>query len=120
MKRVLHVEDEALLMTTVRMLLAPDFETVGCATVAQAVAALSDGTLRAIVCDLALPDGNASDVYDAVASQRPDLVSRFVVTTGGATSDETERFLVDHDIVKLAKPFDIDELAARLTTLTAP
>lgn len=120
MRRVLHVEDEALLTTTVRMLLAPAWETVACSTVKDALAALSDATLEAVVCDLALPDGTASDVYRAIVTERPDLRGRFVVTTGGATSEETERFLVDHDIVKMAKPFDIDELADLLTKLTAP
>lgn len=119
MRRVLHVEDEALLTTTVRMLLAPSWVTVGCATVKDALASLADTTIEAVVCDLALPDGTASDVYRAAEAIRPDLLGRFVVTTGGATSVETERFLVDHDIVKLAKPFDIDELAELLTTLTA-
>lgn len=120
MRRVLHIEDEALLTTTVKLLLAPAWETVACATVHDAVAALSDASIEAVVCDLALPDGSASEVYEALMEKRPDLVTRFVVTTGGATNDKAERFLRDHHIVAMAKPFDIDELISALTRLTGP
>ncbi len=118
MKRLLHVEDEPLLITTLRLLLAPDWETVPCGTVAEARSALDDGGLAAIVCDLRLPDGSAEDVYQAALAGRPELAERFVVTTGGATSDSAARFLATPGLHTLPKPFDVDELTALLRRLT--
>lgn len=119
-KRLLHVEDERLLTTTVKLLLAPEWEAVACPTAADAMAALADPDVTAIVCDLALPDGSAEGVYAAVRARRPELVSRFVVTTGGATTDAAARFLRTPGLPTLSKPFDIDELVALLARLTAP
>lgn len=119
MKRVLHVEDEPLLTATLKLLLAPEWDTVACATVSAALTALDDPDLVAVVCDLRLPDGTAEDVHRAVLARRPDLAARFVVTTGGATSDAAARFLATPGVPTLSKPFDVDELTAALRRLTA-
>lgn len=120
MRRVLHVEDERMLTTTLKVLLAPEWEAIAVESVAAARGALADPALSAVICDLSLPDGTAEDVYAAVRAGRPDLAGRFIVTTGGATTDATERLLLSAGLPALAKPFDIDELVRRLRGFTAP
>jgi signal transduction histidine kinase len=71
---------------------------------------LSDESFDVILCDLAMPGISGADLYETIASTRPELVGKFVFLTGGAYSREARAFLDGVPNVSLQKPFSIESL----------
>jgi len=65
-----------------------------------------------VLCDLVMPELSGVDVYEAL--QARGLAERVLVITGGATSEETARFLEEARPPVLYKPFKADELRERV------
>jgi PAS domain S-box-containing protein len=109
-RRILLVDDEVHVRTTLARLLAPH-EVVVAAGAREAIDILSrDVGFDAIVCDLHMQDGSGADVYACLAEKAPHLQGRVVFMTGGAYTDEAERFLATSARPCLEKPFMPAEL----------
>ncbi len=114
--RLLVVEDNALLSELLaKGLHTAGYETDLLATAAEARAALMTTTYAAVILDLGLPDGDGSEVLRAlrragkgtpvlVATARDDVTKRVCTLNEGADD-------------YLVKPFDLDELLARIRAL---
>ena len=111
--RILVVEDDPILSDGLRAGLGLTGATVECvATCGDAAAALGTTAFAAVVLDLMLPDGSGLDVLRELRARgdrtpvvlltaRDDVANRIAGLDGGADD-------------YLGKPFDLDELSARI------
>jgi CheY-like chemotaxis protein len=78
-------------------------------------------TLRfdAVLCELYLPDMDASDFHAAVDHIEPGLAARTLFMSGGLVVDRTRHFLARIPNQWIAKPFDLAQLRAALDKLSA-
>lgn len=114
--RVLVVEDDAMLMDGLRVGLGLSGFTVDAvATCKDAEAALRTTAFDALVLDLMLPDGSGLDVL-ASLRRRDSTVPVLLLTARDAVADRITGLDAGADDY-LGKPFDLDEVAARLRAL---
>ena len=116
--RVLVVDDEPLIGTTLRILL--DEHDVIVVTAGRAARALLErgDDFDAILCDLMLEDVSGMDLAQWLQAERPDLASRVVFMTGGAFTEEARSFLRSVPIDRqLEKPFSSEEIYRVLASL---
>lgn len=106
---ILLVDDDELVRTSVRRVLAKHdvtTESDGAAAIEKIVA----GDYDLVLCDLMMPGKSGMEVYHEVVARRPELAKRFVFISGGASTEEAERFLEEHATERLDKPFGMDSL----------
>jgi CheY-like chemotaxis protein len=105
--RILLVDDEPLLLKSfTRYLGGVCGHAVTCAGGGgEALAHLETGEIVDLIfCDLTMPDIDGVQVHRAICEYHPQLRSRFVFLTGGAT-DEATRSYIDHSgALVLSKP----------------
>ncbi len=114
--RVLVVEDDEVLQNGLTVGLGIHgiaADAVG--TCADAMAALASTSFDGVVLDVMLPDGSGFDVLRALR-QRNDTVPVLLLTARDTVADRI-RGLDDGADDYLGKPFDLDEVAARLRAL---
>ncbi|GBU15833.1 MULTISPECIES: response regulator [Methylobacteriaceae] len=111
--RILVVEDDTILSDGLRAGLGLGGATVDCvATCADAEAALATSAFSAIVLDLMLPDGSGLDVLRGLR-RRNDRTPVVLLTARDAVADRIAGLDGGADDY-LGKPFDLDELSARI------
>jgi len=111
--RILVVEDDTILSDGLRAGLGLAGATVDCvATCADAEAALATSAFSAIVLDLMLPDGSGLDVLRGLR-RRNDRTPVVLLTAWDAVADRIAGLDGGADDY-LVKPFDLDELSARI------
>ncbi len=111
--RILVVEDDTILADGLRAGLSLGGATVECvATCADAEAALATSTFSAVVLDLMLPDGSGLDVLRGLR-RRADRTPVVLLTARDAVADRIAGLDGGADDY-LGKPFDLDELSARI------
>lgn len=114
--RILVVEDDPILSDGLRAGLSLTGATVDTvATCEDADAAIASSRYSAIVLDIMLPDGSGLDVLRALRS-RNDATPVLLLTARDSVGDKVAGLDSGADDY-LAKPFDLDELAARLRAI---
>ncbi len=114
--RILLVEDDPVLADGVRAGLSIAGFTVDVvSTCADARAALAGARFDALVLDLMLPDGSGLDVLGAMRAGL-DATPVLLLTALDETADKVRGLDTGADDY-LGKPFDLDELGARLRAL---
>jgi two-component system response regulator MprA len=114
--RVWILEDEAGLRDVlVRSLGAEGFDATGVGTAHELVARVADNLPDALVIDIGLPDADGRDVCQALRAQGIDTPVLFL-TARDALTDRLAGFNAGGDDYVI-KPFDIEEVAARLHAL---
>jgi two-component system, OmpR family, response regulator QseB len=114
--RVLLVEDDQVLCDGVRVGLGMQGATVDAvSTLADAYCALSNNSFDAIVLGVMLPDGSGIDWLRAVRASG-DRTPTLVLTALDETPDRIAGLDAGADDY-LGKPFDLDELAARVRAI---
>ena len=118
MKRILIVEDDALLNKTLAYNLISDGWDVTPALNARTAAALLAGTeYDLVLLDINLPDGNGYDLCRLVKPEHPDTVVIFL-TANDQESDQLRGYeagAVDY----LTKPFSIEALQRKIRAMFA-
>ncbi|TDR84495.1 response regulator [Enterovirga rhinocerotis] len=115
--RILVVEDDPILADGLRAGLAlKGSATDVVATCEDAEAALSTTRYAAVVLDIMLPDGSGVDLLRRLRRKR-DTTPVLLLTARDAIEDKVGGLDAGADDY-LAKPFDLDELAARLRAIT--
>jgi CheY-like chemotaxis protein/two-component sensor histidine kinase len=115
---VLVVDDDALVLSTVRRILDEEHDVTVTRHAAEAARWLRQGRrFDVIVCDLMMPLVSGMDLYDEVAALDTSLCARFVFATGGAFTPRAQAFLERVPNTRLDKPFDLDELRALVNGL---
>ncbi|HEX7881201.1 MAG TPA: response regulator [Afipia sp.] len=114
--RILVVEDDPILSDGLRAGLTLTGATVDTvATCEDADAAIASSRYSAIVLDIMLPDGSGLDVLRGLRS-RNDATPVLLLTARDSVGDKVSGLDSGADDY-LAKPFDLDELAARLRAI---
>jgi CheY-like chemotaxis protein len=94
MRRVLVVEDDAVMSESIRELLRTSkTEVVLTATLAGALAQLATSSFDCIVTDLALPGGTGYDLLEQLAADASRAALPVIVYTGRVLSDDEEQRL---------------------------
>jgi CheY-like chemotaxis protein len=108
-RRILVAEDEPVVCQLLARLLEEDGATVTLAHDGQeAWERLATADFDLIVADLRMPKIDGRRLYERVAEERPELVRRFVFSTGDLVRQETVRFLENLPNRILAKPLDVE------------
>lgn len=111
--RLLVVEDDAVLRDGLQVGLSACGWTVdGVGRVDDALAALAASAFEVVVLDLGLPDGEGLEVLRRIRDRRME-VGVLILSARDAVADRIEGLDTGADDY-LAKPFDLDEVAARL------
>lgn len=114
--RILVVEDDPVLMDGLKVGLGLSGATVDeVSTCADARAALAATRFDAVVLDLMLPDGSGLDVLKGLRA-REDATPVLLLTALDDTADRVKGLDAGADDY-LGKPFDLDELAARVRAI---
>jgi CheY-like chemotaxis protein len=115
---LLLVEDDAVLagvMTRWVHWLGATLDTAGLGAAALSMAA--EKKYDVVLLDLSLPDMKGEEVYAGLVKARPDLASRVIILTGGATNKEAKAFLRSTHCPVVLKPFELENLARQIVTL---
>ena len=114
--RILVVEDDPVLSNGLKVGLGLTGATVDqVATCADALVALTSSRFDAIVLDLMLPDGSGLDVLKKMRADK-DQTPVLLLTAMDETSDRIAGLDSGADDY-MGKPFDLDELAARIRAI---
>ena len=107
---VVVIDDEPLVGRSIRRALrGHDVEVFSSGR--EAIDRLRSGDPFDIVfCDLMMPEVSGVEVYNQVASDVPDLGSRFVFMTGGAFTAPAREFLETTPLLCLEKPFELRQV----------
>jgi two-component system NtrC family sensor kinase len=109
-RNILVIDDEPDILEMVTEALEP----VGCRTItllgSQGVdAALAQGNIDLVLCDLKMPGLNGFEVYRLIRGKYPELAGRFILMTGNLA--DADRYGADIDaITLLPKPFTLARL----------
>jgi len=115
--RVLFADDEPLIRNLAAPALEP-FDVVTAASGREVIGLLARGeAFDAIVCDLQMPDLGGVDVYEWIATNRPELVTRIVFITGGAFTERGRELLDRTQRPCIFKPFELEQLHAAVVRL---
>jgi CheY-like chemotaxis protein len=117
---VLIVDDEPLLAASLRELLDDDFDVEVAATVLEGKERLRVSPhMDVVLCDVHLLDGTGMDLYRAWRELAPGREGHLVFCTGGNAAPALESQMAATGNVRLAKPFNLDELVGLLSKIAA-
>jgi DNA-binding response OmpR family regulator len=112
--RVLVVDDEPDLRTTIERMLRRHADVTTAATVDEAMAALSHGEYDAMVCDYGVVGAPGGERWNRLEEQVPTMLEHLLVMSGGGISAEDQAVLDELADRLLLKPFRMDALLAAL------
>lgn len=113
--RVLIVDDEPMIGRALERALSPVDDVTVVNSAFDALAFFEAGReFDLVLCDLSMPGMSGAGLYDQVAERWPLLLPRFVIMTGGASTDSTRAFLERSSVPRLDKPIDMARLRALL------
>jgi DNA-binding response OmpR family regulator len=115
-RRILVIDDELTMARIVRRALRNDqVDTArsGPEGLERAAAVPYD----AVLCDYQMPEMDGVAVYRALRDRIPELASRFILMTGGTTSEEEQALIEGLELAPLEKPFSLDDLRSRVAAV---
>ena len=117
--RILVVDDERPMRTTLAALLSDRYDVVTADSGAAAIGVLKkDSAFDAVLCDLMMPDVSGVDVYAWIQTDAPALAQKVVFMTGGAFTSRARDLLERVPDRQLEKPFELSALSAALEKVT--
>jgi two-component system cell cycle sensor histidine kinase/response regulator CckA len=112
-RRILAVDDEALLLKAYRRMLGDAHELATALGGHEALRTLERDTgFDVVLCDLQMPEMSGMELHAAVRATHPALAERFVFVTGGAFSSDARRFMEEAVSAVIQKPFRVEDLLA--------
>jgi two-component system, cell cycle sensor histidine kinase and response regulator CckA len=73
-----------------------------------------------IVCDFRMPEVSGAQVYATVEMEKPDLIRRFIFSSGDVISGEHQQFLERAVCPVLQKPFELARLREAVDRIVPP
>jgi PAS domain S-box-containing protein len=117
---VLIVDDEPLVASALcRLLRSRGYDAESAPDGRSGAQLVLSGRFDAIVCDLMMPGFSGVDLFDEVASERPDLLDRLLFLSGGAFSPREQAFVETGKRTVLAKPWTADGILAAVAAVVA-
>jgi CheY-like chemotaxis protein len=116
--KVLVIDDEVGIATTIRELLSPIHDVTAVSS-AQAALDLIEGgaSYDVILCDLMMPAVSGMALFEHIRESRPGLERRIVFMTGGAFTQGAADFLAAVPNRRLEKPFSLTMLEELIETM---
>jgi len=117
-RRALVIDDEPSIRLALRRFLARDgwqVDEAGDGKIALGKLAGAPGDPAGydlLICDLRMPGVSGPELYDWLCEHRPELLSRLIVATGDAVSQDAADFVQRTACPVLQKPFELTELRA--------
>jgi PAS domain S-box-containing protein len=113
--RILVIEDEAILASTLRLALGDRHDIVIANSGTKGLETLAtDKRFDVVLCDVMMPDRSGMDVFETVEAEFPELAPRFVFMTGGTFSARADAFFARITNPRIEKPFSMDEIDSLL------
>ena len=109
--RMLVVDDEPSVLTSMRRLLELRYRVDVASGVDDALARVESRVFDVVLCDVMMPAGGGERFYRTLSAHSPALARRIVFFTGGAVTDAARQFLHDQPQPILYKPLDLEQLA---------
>ena len=110
-KRVLIVDDEAMLVSMLVKELSQNENVIGETSSSRALETLLAGAdFDVIVCDVMMPNITGTELHERIAREKPELASKFIFVTGGTYTSSTRDYLERVPNQRLAKPFAVSDL----------
>lgn len=109
--RLLVIDDDAAVGSALRLMLEPD-HSITCVRKAREAneELLSGDQFDLVLCDATLVNVGAEELVETLSRERPELLARVVLMTGGAP-DERQRGLIERVAGRhLDKPFDAERV----------
>ncbi len=122
--RILAIDDEELVLSTIARLLAREHDVTCLASAREALALLERGDrFDLVLCDVMMPDRNGIELFQELLRSHPDDAGRVVFVTGGGASPVVDDFLrsirnrcVDKPFTKAALLATVREQLAQTRT----
>jgi signal transduction histidine kinase len=110
-KRVLLIDDEALVLSTMGRMLAPEYVVMPATNALEALRKLAtEAPFHAIVCNIVMPHMNGMQFWAEVERQYPEASQRIIFATGAVLEPAVEAFRERIRNRWLDKPFSTEEL----------
>jgi CheY-like chemotaxis protein len=108
-RRILVVDDDAIVLDAVAMMLSSDgYEVHTAGTRAQVLSLLAQTSYDVIVSDLRIPELDGPTFYRELKQRRPEALQRLLFMTGSTPA--FSRFLEEAGVPVLTKPFAAEDL----------
>jgi len=118
--RVLLVDDElALRNALVQFLARRGIHATGVGDGTEALHAVGRDSFDVIVSDVRMPGMSGGDFLGRLKSERPELVSRLIFSTGDAFAPDTAELLESSGVPTVTKPFDFATLERLIRDVSA-
>ena len=114
-RKVLFVEDDPLVRTMYERFFATVYDLTFAASGSQALQILKSFTPDVVILDMRLPDTDGVALFQAIRSTHPVLP--VIVTTAYVSVEPLLKMLDLEHAGYLVKPFEMDELAARINAI---
>ena len=116
--RVLIVDDEPTIRSSLRRLLERAHQVTTAASGAEARALLTlDASFDVILCDLMMPDMTGMDLHEWLLGHDATAASRVVFVTGGAYTPRASEYLARTGNLRVEKPFSGAAIQAMVAEL---
>ncbi len=109
--RMLIVDDEAPVLTSLRRLLEPRYRIELASGVDEGLALAESGRFDILLCDVMMPAGGGERLYRTLLGRTPSLARRVVFLTGGTVTEAARQFLRAQPQPTLDKPLELEDLA---------
>ncbi len=110
--RILVMDDEEPILRLIARGLGAQHEVVSAGSCREATAHLTDGHFDLVLLDLRMPDGGGAQLCEWLARERPDLLSRVVLMTGGVNAEPVSA--AGLSVPVLNKPFTLRDIETLL------
>jgi signal transduction histidine kinase len=118
--RVLVVDDDEMIRTTLRRVLGKEHDLTLVAHGREALELLVGGNaFDVILCDLMMPQMTGMELHGEISRKLPKMADRMVFLTGGAFTPAARNFLDSVSNQRLEKPFSPQNLRAIVRALVA-
>jgi CheY-like chemotaxis protein len=111
--RVLVVDDEPMVLASLKRALGRDHEVVACSDPLAAIDdVMNGGHFDVILCDVIMPVMTGMELHRRLSAISEAVAGRIVFVTGAAFSPSVRRFLDEVPNLRIGKPFDLQQIRA--------
>jgi signal transduction histidine kinase/CheY-like chemotaxis protein len=116
--RLLLIDDEPIVLEFLELALQGPWDVTSAASAEEALRLIEAADFDLVVCDLMMPGMSGIDFAEELGRRSPELRARTVFLTGGAVTQEAERFLAQPSVRYLTKPVEVTTLRQVLSEIT--